>query len=310
MTAPYQAADSAAADSAHSVDPDAVAVLDSHVHFWDPQRLSYPWLSEAGSLNARFAPADFASLHPATVSAIFVEAGVDPRLSLAEVEWVLEQADQCPWILGAVAQVPLEDPGAAEAAIRRYADNPFVVGVRRNVQDEAAGFTADADFRSGVRLLGEAGLSFDACVREYQLPELAELAAACPQTTIVLDHLGKPKSAAAGQNPWREALRRLAEHGNVVCKLSGLATELPTDTPRPLVIALLREALDVFGPERCLYGGDWPVMTLATSYGDWLDLVREALTAYPPAIADAVLRTNARRVYGLQPLPSSSTPAT
>jgi L-fuconolactonase len=74
-------------------------------------------------------------------------------------------------------------------------------------------------------------------------------------------------------------------------------------------VSLLREALDLFGPERCLYGGDWPVMTLATSYGDWLELVREALAAYPPAVADAVLRTTARRVYRLQPLPSPSSPA-
>lgn len=287
----------------------ATAVLDSHVHFWDPRRLSYSWLSEAGSLNRPFEPDDFAALHSASVSAIFVEAGVDPGHCAAEVEWVRDQARQYPWVLGAVAHIPLEDPVPAEAAIRRYADDPFVVGVRRNVQDEAAGFTADADFRSGIRRLGEAGLPFDACVREYQLPELTELAAACPETTIVLDHLGKPKSAALGQTPWLEALRRLAGHDNVVCKLSGLATEIDADTPQPLVIALLREALDVFGPERCLYGGDWPVMTLATSYGNWLGLVREALAVYPPTVSDAVLHTNAQRVYRLQPLPSSSNSA-
>ena len=304
MTAPHKET-----DSSGLLDLDAGAVLDSHVHFWDPQRLSYAWLSEAPPLNRPFTPDNFAALHSATVSAIFVEAGADAQYCAAEVEWVRDQARQNPWILGAVAHVPLEDPIPAEAAIRRYADDPFVVGVRRNVQDEAAGFTTDAEFRSGIRRLGEAGLPFDACVREYQLPELVELSAACPETTIVLDHLGKPRSAAVGWTPWREALRRLAGHDNVVCKLSGLATEIDADTPRPLVIALLREAIDVFGSERCLYGGDWPVMTLATSYGNWLDLVREALTAYPPAVADAVLRTNAQRVYRLQPTPSSSTPA-
>lgn len=288
---------------------DDVAVLDCHVHFWDPTRLSYQWLSEAASLNRPFTPDDFAALQTADVSAIFVEAGVDKPRAAAEIEWVREQARQHPWILGAVAHAPLEDPVAAEAAIRRYADDPFVVGVRRNLQDEAAGFTANDDFRSGMRRLGENGMSFDACVREYQLPEMAELAAACPQTTIVLDHLGKPRSAAAGRTPWREALRRLAGRDNVVCKLSGLATELDPSTPRPLIISLLREALDVFGPERCLYGGDWPVMTLATTYGAWLDLVREALTAYPSAVADAVLRTNARRVYRPQPSPSANKPS-
>lgn len=296
-------------DSHSSSGTDANPVLDSHVHFWDPQRLSYSWLNEAPPLNRPFTPGDFAALHAASVSAIFVEAGVDAQHSAAEVEWVREQARQHPWILGAVAHAPLEDPAAAEVSIRRLADDPFVVGVRRNVQDEAAGFTADAAFRSGVRKLGETGLSFDACVREYQLTELVELAAACPETTIVLDHLGKPKSAEPGWTPWREALRRLAGHDNVVCKLSGLSTEIDADTPRPLVIALLREALDVFGPERCLYGGDWPVMTLATSYGDWLDLIRESLSAYPSAVADAVLHANAQRVYRLQPTSPASTSA-
>lgn len=289
---------------------DTEAVLDSHVHFWDPRHIGYPWLSQAAALDRPFTPHDFAAVRSANASAIFVEAGADPRQAAAEVEWVRAQTARHPWILGAVAHVALEEPTLASAAIWRHADDPFVVGVRRNLQDEAVGFTEDADFRSGIRQLGEAGLPFDACVREYQLPELAQLAAACPRTTIVLDHLGKPRSAVAGQTPWRQALHRLAEHGNVVCKLSGLATELDANTPRPLVVSLLHEALDVFGPERCLYGGDWPVMTLATSYGDWLDLVREALSAYPATTADAVLRTNAQRVYRLQPVSSSRTSAT
>lgn len=303
MTAPRQDQETDSGDSGHTE-----GVLDSHVHFWDPRRLRYSWLSEAPQLNRPFTPEDFATLHSTSVSAVFVEAGADAGQHTAEVDWVREQARQCPWILGAVAHAPLEDPAPAEAAIRRYAVDPFVVGVRRNLQDEAAGFMTDAGFRSGVRLLGESGLTFDACVREYQLTELAGLAAACPETTIILDHLGKPKSAAPGPTPWREALRRLAERDNVVCKMSGLATEIEASTPRPLAISLLREALEVFGPERCLYGGDWPVMTLATDYGDWLDLVRDALAAYPSAVTDAVLRTNAQRVYRLRPAVSPGSP--
>ena len=283
------------------------AVFDSHVHFWDPRRLSYPWLGEAPSLNRRFTPDDFAAISSGAILAIFVEAGRAEQQAAAEIEWVRGEARRHPWILGAVAHVPLEEPVLAAAAIWRHADDPLVVGVRRNLQDEAVGFTEDADFRSGIRQLGEAGLPFDACVREYQLSELAELAAACPRTTIVLDHLGKPESADPGRTPWRQALRRLAGHDNVVCKLSGLATELAASTPRPLVVSLLREALDVFGSERCLYGGDWPVMTQATSYKDWLDLVREALAPYPPETADAVLRTNAQRVYRVQSAAFSGT---
>lgn len=280
------------------------AVLDSHVHFWDPRRISYPWLSEAPPLNRSFTPEEFAAVRTRDTSVIFVEAGRAEQHAAAEIEWVRHEADRHPWIVGAVAHVPLEDPASAETAIRRCADDPFVVGVRRNVQDEPAGFTRGAGFRAGVRRLGDAGLPFDACVREHQLPELAELAAACPGTTIVLDHLGKPRSAAPGHSSWREALRRLAEHDNVVCKLSGVATELDADTPRPAVISLLHEVLNIFGPERCLYGSDWPVMTLATTYEDWSGLVHDALATYPPAVADAVLCTTAQRVYRVRAVPS------
>lgn len=285
------------------------AIVDTHVHFWDPGRLDYPWLAGVPALNQpRTAETLLASL-PEPVDAVFVEAGAIPGDAAAEIEWVREQARRHPWIRGAVADVPLEDPVLARAEIRRHATDPFVVGVRRNVQDEAPGFTAEADFRAGVRALGDAALPFDACVREHQLPELVELCAACPQTTIVLNHLGKPgsahRSAAAG---WREALARLARRDNAVCKLSGLATELPPGTAPAQTIDLLREALDTFGPERCMYGSDWPVMTLATGYRAWLDLVREALTTYSSDDIDSVLGANAARIYRLEPVSPSPAP--
>jgi L-fuconolactonase len=273
-------------------------ILDAHVHLWDPDRLSYPWLTEAPAIDRAFTGDDFAALHRAPVEAVFVEAGRDAAQAGAEIEWVRAEAAKHPWIRGAVAHVTVEDPMEAFREIRRHAEDPFVVGVRRNIQDEAAGFTDNADFRGGVRLLGQAGLPFDACVRQHQLPELARLAAACPGTTIVLDHLGKPQ--ATGRDEWSRDLRQVAEQPNVVGKLSGLATEVGADAPRALMVSLLREALEVFGPERCLYAGDWPVMTLATDYGTWLDIVREALAPYPAAVAAGVFRGNARVVYRLE----------
>jgi L-fuconolactonase len=272
-----------------------VRLLDSHVHFWDPHHLTYPWLAEVPPLNRAFTPEDLAAQRPEPVDVVFVEAGRAAHQAGAEIDHVRRAARHRPWIRGVVAHADLEDPTRARPVIRAYAGDPFVVGVRRNVQDEAAGFTAAGGFRAGVRLLGDAGLPFDACVRAHQLPELAELAAACPQTTIVLDHLGKP--SPPGDSSWGQALRRLARHGNVVCKLSGLATEAAPGTARSLIAATLREALQIFGPGRCLYGSDWPVMTLATDYGSWLDLVRAALAAHAPEAADAVLYGNAARIY-------------
>lgn len=273
-------------------------ILDSHVHLWDPGRLSYPWLAEAPAINRAFTGEHFAALRPAGLEAVFVEAGRDAGQAGAEIEWVRAEVAKHSWIRGAVAHVTIEDPVEAVREIRRHTEDPFVVGVRRNIQDEAPGFTEKAGFRSGVRLLGQAGLAFDACVRQHQLPELARLAAACPGTTIVLDHLGKPQPT--GRDEWSRDLRQVAEQPNVVCKLSGVATEVGADAPRALMVSLLGEALEVFGPERCLYAGDWPVMTLATDYPTWLDVVCEALAPYPAAATAAVLRGNSRRVYRLE----------
>jgi L-fuconolactonase len=276
---------------------EGASILDCHVHFWDPERLTYTWLREAPRLDKAFTPGDFAAFRPAPIEVIFVEAGRDERQAADEIEWVRGEAKRHAWIRGAVAHVPLERPIEAAELIGRYAADPFVVGVRRNIQDEAPGFTDDEHFRDGLRLLGEAGLPFDACVRQHQIPEIARLAAMCPHSTIVLDHLGKPRSGT--WHEWSHELRQLAKHENVVCKLSGLATELGTDAPNALTLSLLREALNVFGPERCLYGSDWPVMTLAIGYGRWLDHVREALSGLPWSADAAVLRGNAQRVYRL-----------
>ena len=278
-------------------DTERASILDCHVHFWDPERLTYAWLDEVPALNRAFTADDFAQYRPTPIEAIFVEAGRDERQAVDEIDWVRGEAKRHPWIRGAVAHVPLESHLESADLIGRHAADPFIVGVRRNVQDEAAGFTEDAVFRDSVRLLGDFGLPFDACVRQQQIPEITRLAAACPHTTIVLDHLGKPKRDS--RDEWSQVLRELAKHENVVCKLSGLATELGPDTPTAFTLSLLREALNVFGPERCLYGSDWPVMTQAIRYARWLDLVREALSGLSWSADAAVLRGNAQRVYRL-----------
>ena len=204
-----------------------------------------------------------------------------------------------------VAQLPVERASALAAGLSEFRGDALIAGVRRNLHDEPAGYLADPGLRAGIRRLGAAGLPFDACVRSWQLTELAELAAACPGSVIVLDHLGTPR-CGTDLTSWYRAITALAALPHVHCKLSGLATEAATATRGDLVAAR-RAALHAFGAGRCLYGGDWPVCTLATSPDAWLDVVLAApdeAGASDTEREDVLTRT-AHRTYRLRPIPTA-----
>jgi L-fuconolactonase len=256
------------------------------VHFWDPAARHHDWLAGTPALRARFAPEDLAPARHAPDGVVFVEADCRDAEALDEVAWVASLGD--PRIRGIVANAPLERGANAVVA------HPLVVGVRRQIEPRPASFALE--LVAGVRRLGELGLPFDACVSHGQLPAVALLADACPETTIVLDHLGKPDVAAGRLDPWRADLAALAARANVVCKLSGLSTEADAASWEGDVRPYLRHALDVFGPDRCLAGSDWPVLTQVASYERWFDVLVEVLA---PGERDAVLGGNAERVYGL-----------
>lgn len=129
------------------------SVHDRHVHLWDPRCLAYPWLVEAPDLNCPFTADQFAAIRPAPIEVIFMEADRENGQATDEIEWVRSQAEHHTWIRSAVAHVPLERPAEALATIRRYAADPFVVGVRRNIEDEAPGFTEDSHIREGIQLI-------------------------------------------------------------------------------------------------------------------------------------------------------------
>jgi L-fuconolactonase len=274
--------------------------IDAHLHVWQPDRLAYPWLAGEPALNRPYLPADLDTGGHHVTAAVMVEAGRRPDQALDEVRFVEELAAQGPPIVAMVAHACLERGADARGELAALARHPLVTGVRRNIQDEAAGFAVTDPFTAGVGLLADHGYTFDLCVRHSQLAEVTELVSRLPEVTFVLDHLGKPAVAQGRQDPWREDIRRLAGYPNVMCKLSGLTTE--ADRARWTagdVLPYLRYALAEFGADRCMFGSDWPVATLATSYRGWTDVVGEALLDLPAADRDAVTAGTARRVYRL-----------
>jgi L-fuconolactonase len=274
-------------------------ILDAHVHFWDPAARRYAWLDGQPALQRRFGPGDYDAGGHDVAGMIFVQSDCRDDEALDEVRWVLELAARDPCVRGIVAYAPLQLGAAAREAVAAVAAQPGVVGVRRLLQDEPEWFLGDGDLADGVRLLADHGLPFDLCVRDHQLAAVDALVARCPEVVFVLDHLGKPAVHARRLDPWRADLARLAAHERVVCKLSGLATEAAPDWRAAELGPYLDHALEVFGPDRCMVGSDWPVCTLATDAAAWFDLVLDAVAGLSADERDAVLHGTARSVYGL-----------
>jgi len=273
--------------------------IDAHIHFWDPNIHNHEWLQALPDLARPFTPShiDFGTRTPDGV--VFVEADCALNEGLSEVQWVSSLASGEVPIIGIVARAPLEQGAAVGSLLLRLADEPLVVGVRRLLQDEPLALLQDPALVEGTRLLADHGFAFDLCVTFHQLRSLTELVRSCPDTTFVLDHVGKPPVADRRLDPWRGDLHVLAESPNVTCKLSGLATLAQPGWSRRDVLPYLRHALGEFGPERCMFGSDWPVALQNTSYEAWLDTVLEATQDLTPRERDDILGETAARVYGL-----------
>ncbi|MEV8148101.1 amidohydrolase family protein [Arthrobacter sp. NPDC080073] len=283
-------------------------IVDSHVHFWDPSVLNYPWLEGAPGLNRAYVPTDLDTGSLGVGRIVFVEGDCSPKQSLAEVDWVSGMADVVPRLGGIVASAPIESGPRLATHLGSLLQRPLVKGVRRLFQQESHSFITDQATVAGGRAVAESGLSFDACVRHDQLPALTAFARVLPELRIVLDHMGKPPISSGELSPWRVNLKRLGALPNVFLKLSGAAPEADPDGDfRSQVMPFLVTALETFGAERCMFGSDWPVSRAARSsdngddsYGEWADIVlNQALEGATAAELAAVAHDTATRFYQL-----------
>ncbi len=254
-------------------------------------------------LNRAWEPPDFsaASEGLSIEGIVFVECGREAAQNLAEAAWVTELARADSRILGIVAHAAVEIGAAVRPDLAVLARNPLVKGVRRLLQDETeSGFCLRPAFVEGVRALAEFGLSFDLCLYHPQMPDAIELVRRCPDVTFVLDHVGKPAIREGRLDPWRGHMRELAALPNVWCKISGMTTEADigrwrSEDLRPYI----DHSLECFGFTRSVYGGDWPVATLATPYSRWLGEVQAAVRGVPEEDQRDLFMRNAARCYRL-----------
>ncbi|WP_238015491.1 amidohydrolase family protein [Dactylosporangium sp. AC04546] len=277
-------------------------IVDAHHHLWDVDG-GYDWLDapELAPIRRTFAPGQLrAELAAAGVSrSVLVEGG---RCDADEAAVLLEHASATSEIAAVVAWADPADPDldTTLAGYRALDRGGHLKGIRAQVQAEDAGYLDRADVRAGLARIGAAGLVFDLVVRAEQLPSAGRAAAALPGVRFVLDHLGKPRirAGAEGLAEWRALVAGLAACPNVSAKLSGLVTEAdwadwePADL-RPYV----EEALALFGPDRLMFGSDWPVCTLAASYGEVIDTLDGLIG---PGDRASVFGGTATAVYGLE----------
>lgn len=274
-------------------------LIDAHIHLWDPHLRHHDWLKAVPDLDRRFGPedADFGSEPPDAL--IFVEADCRPGEALSEVAWVNSLSPTEPPIAGIVAHAPLERGVDVARDLALLGERPRVVGVRRLLQGETRSLLASDALVQGTQLLPRYGLVSDLCVTFEQIPAVTALVKRCGETGFILDHVGKPPIAAPEESGWFEDLRDLARCQNVACKLSGLTTIAPSRADAAEVLPYLRQAIEVFGPERCMFGSDWPVSLQGTTYESWVEIVRQAIDGLSRTEQDAVLGETAMRVYGL-----------
>jgi L-fuconolactonase len=281
-------------------------IIDTHVHFWDTAQFPRPWLDTIPALHRTLGLSDYQeqTIGLPIVGMLYVETDVAPGYALREAEWAVSLAQTTHLLQGVVAAAPLEEGLRGLPHLDALAAlGPLVKGVRRNLQDERdPDFCIRPDFVEGVRLLERYDFSFDICIRHEQLPSVTALVRACPAITFVLDHLGKPAIRERQLAPWRDHLEALAALPNVACKLSGLITESDWQHWQPEHLEpYVAHALAVFGPGRVLFGSDWPIVTLASTYQRWVETL-DALTDQLTHDEQNQLRNeNARRWYRLPP---------
>lgn len=273
--------------------------IDAHQHYWQVARGDYGWLTpEVGPIYRDYGPAD---LKP-HIDAAGIERTVVVQAAptLAETEFLLDLAERELSIAGVVGWVDLADPDV-ETTLRHLADRPKFRGVRPMLQDMEDTFFILRDENLAVlSLLPKLGLTFDALIRPRHLPVIAALTDRLPDLPIVVDHGAKPFIAKGVLEPWAADMSALALRPNVFCKLSGLATEAGGVWSAEVLAPYVRHLMACFGPDRLMFGSDWPVLELAGSYGDWVTAAESLTVHLPEAARAALFGGTAARFYGLR----------
>jgi len=273
--------------------------IDAHQHFWDIERFQYPWMPAGDSpLRRNFLPRDLEPILKRNRfdGSVLVQANV----VIEETRWLLELAAQHEFIRGVVGWVDLTDArvGATLDQLQRHAK---FKGVRHLVHDEPdANWLIREDVLHGLGELARRGIPFDLLLRPMHLPLVPRIAERIPELRMVIDHIAKPPIAARRMDGWAENMEAASKIPHMFCKLSGMITE---DDPRGWNAEHLRpyvqHVLSLFGPDRLMFGSDWPVCTFAGTWKEVLAAFTQVIGPESMEVREKLLGGTAARFYAL-----------
>jgi L-fuconolactonase len=291
--------------------PVSIPIIDTHQHLWDLSRFKLTWLSPP--LDRSFTTKDYIEatqgLH--IVKAVYMEVAMPADQRLKEAEYVIElcKDPSSPTRAAVIAGSPAED--GFEQYIKRFKDSPHIKGVRGAFSSPEQ--MSDGQAIKNLRLLGELGMRFDLNVPPQSLMEATQLVDQCPGTRFVLDHCGNvdpvaffpgdraaPRPAQHSPEQWKQNMTRLAAKPNVICKISGLVDNVPS---YPLtaddLAPMINHCLDAFGPDRVVFGSDWPVCLRGTSLRNWVELLQKVVANRSGQDRRKLFHDNAVKFYDL-----------
>lgn len=277
-----------------------IPIIDTHMHLWDLQKLHYPWLEGRDSpLSRNFLVSDYRKATEGCQirKTVFVECGRSADQYLEEVDWVVSLSREEPRIQGMVAYLPVEKGQKVIPEIEKLTARKIVKGIRHGVNKE---LISNPKFVQGLQLLPDYNLSFDLNISPSLMPDAIALIRQCPKTLFILDHLCNPNIKEKEISTWKTHLSELAKMDHVYCKISGIITKADPqnwtpDDLRPYV----HYALETFGTDRVMFGGDWPVVLLAGSYKDWLSALQSITNDLSEEEKKRLFYLNAEKIYRL-----------
>lgn len=297
-----------AAPASDPESPAMIPTIDTHQHLWDLKQFELGWLKPGSELAHSFTPTEYATATAGlnVVKAIYMEVDVVPAQQQKEADYLVKlcASGKTPTCAAVVSGRPNSE--TFKEYVTQFRDSKYIKGIRQVLHADStpAGYALTPEFVKGIQTLGAMDLSFDLCVRPAELPDFVKLVEQCPDTRFVLDHCGNPSAAftPAQTEAWKKGTSALAAKKNVVCKVSGFVANgfAKGKWKAADLTPIVNHICDAFGPDRVMFGGDWPVVLNAGSYADWLTALRTIISTQSAENQKKLLYDNAFAFYGLE----------